>query len=222
VTLDRRSFLALGAFTLVGCSSTLVSTRDPSGSLPPLSEVPGGPTSVVMVGDSITEGSTPSLTAAFHAIGIAEPRIEGKAKRRIEVGNGKGGVPLSGVKQVYSLLSEGLHPDAWVIELGTNDVGSYAKPDDYGALIDEIVVMLPADARLVWVNTYRSQYLDATKVFNLVLVDRMQRRGKAVVADWFGVASAKNESVLSSDGLHPNKNGQNALALLVVQALQRL
>jgi lysophospholipase L1-like esterase len=59
-------------------------------------------------------------------------------------------------------------------------------------------------------------------VFNLVLVDRMQRRGKAVVADWFGVASAKNESVLSSDGLHPNKNGQNALALLVVQALQRL
>jgi lysophospholipase L1-like esterase len=74
----------------------------------------------------------------------------------------------------------------------------------------------------VWVNTYREQYLDATKVFNLVLLQRIQSRGHAVVADWFSVASAPNETVLRSDRLHPNPNGQRALAMLVAQALQRL
>ena len=81
--------------------------------------------------------------------------------------------------------------------------------------------MLP-EKPLVWVNTFRKQYLDDTIVFNTVLAERMKTRGDAAVADWFTIASAPDESVLRSDQLHPNDNGQLALSLLVLEALQQL
>ena len=61
--------------------------------------------------------------------------------------------------------------------------------------------MLPPAKPLVWVNTYREQYLDDTVLFNTVLAERMSARGNAVVADWFIVASAPDQTVLRSDNL---------------------
>jgi len=126
------------------------------------------------------------------------------------------------VGTVYSLLAQGVDPAAWVIALGTNDVGSYADAGQYGALIDAISDMLPTTKPLVWVNTYREQYPDDTLLFNTVLADRMSARGNALVADWYSVASAPDQTVLRSDNLHPNDNGKSALALLVLAALQQL
>ncbi len=174
-----------------------------------------------MVGDSITEGSVEALTTALTGAGVEDLRIDGKHSRRIEVGNGKGDAPLSGVITTYGLLAEGLNPDVWVIELGTNDVGSYSGAEEYGTLIDLILDMLP-NRRLVWINTYRKQYLEDTVLFNTVLAQRLQERGNAAVADWFTVASAPDQTVLRSDDLHPNANGQNALGLLVLQALEQV
>jgi lysophospholipase L1-like esterase len=109
-----------------------------------------------------------------------------------------------------------------VIELGTNDVGSYSDAAAYGALIDSILEVIPAEAPLVWVNTFRSQYRDDTNMFNMVLQQRIDDRGNATVADWFSIASAPDQVVLQDDHLHPNKAGQTVLAWLVLQALQRL
>lgn len=226
-TFDRRTFLAAGAALLAACSSSTASGDNPAPRIPGMPDLPTGGsvraaiTSVVMVGDSITEGSQEALLATFESAGVDDVRIEGKASRRIEVGNGKGSAPLSGVGTVYTLLSEGADPSAWVIALGTNDVGSYADAAAYGALIDSILDMLPAAKPLVWVNTYRDDHLDDTLVFNTVLAERLDARGNAAVADWFAVASAPDQSVLRSDNLHPNENGQNALALLVLAALQQ-
>ena len=224
---DRRSFLAAAAaLVAAGCTSSTSSSgaaaTNPFTQGAPPGSVRSAITSVVMVGDSITEASAVQLTGALNAAGVENARIEGKASRRIEVGNGKGSAPLSGVGTVYSLLVEGVDPSAWVIALGTNDVGSYADAEQYGALIDLITGMLPATKSLVWVNTYRSQYLDDTLVFNSVLADRLRARGNAVVADWYSVASAPDQTVLQSDNLHPNENGKLALAFLVLAALQQL
>ena len=228
---DRRTFLgvlgALGVGALAGsaCSSTTDGGSAGSQVLAPggtFSAAPTAITSVAMVGDSITEGSAETLRATMLAAGVDDVRIDGKASRRIEVGNGKGDAPKSGIIAVYELLAEGVDPSAWVIELGTNDVGGYSSAEEYGALIDKIVEMLPASKPLVWVNTYREQYLDDTLMFNLVLEERMKARGHAVVADWYSVASAPDQTVLQGDRLHPNENGQSALSLLVVAALQQL
>lgn len=227
-TFDRRTFLALGAVFAGACSSTRSGTA--SGSAPPQRlPAPGGTlgssgtaiTSVAIVGDSITEGSVQVLTATLTDAGVEDLRIEGKHSRRIDVGNGKGEAPLSGVIITYNLLAEGLDPDAWVIELGTNDVGSYSGADEYGSLIDLITAMIPGKP-LVWVNTYRKQYLADTVLFNTVLAERLEARGNAAIADWFSIASAPDQTVLRSDNLHPNDNGHLALSLLVLQALQQL
>lgn len=48
--------------------------------------------SVVMVGDSITEGSATVLNDTFAAAGFTDVVVDGDASRRIEVGTGAGGV----------------------------------------------------------------------------------------------------------------------------------
>ncbi len=237
-TFDRRTFLALGTVLVAGCSSTRSSSgnrndndqgnRNFPGQV--IDVLPGGTigssrgaiTSVAMVGDSITEGSVEALTSTLAGAGVDDLVIEGRRSRRIEEGNGKGELPLSGIVTVYNLLAEGVQPDAWVMALGTNDVGSYSNADEYGALIDKITGMLPDSTPLVWVNTFRKQYLDDTILFNTVLSKRIEARGNGAIADWFTVASAPDQIVLRDDSLHPNDTGQLALSLLVLQALQQL
>ena len=68
----------------------------------------------------------------------------------------------------------------------------------------------------------REQFLDDTILFNAVLAQRIADRGNAAVADWFSIASAPDQTVLRTDNLHPNANGQVALSLLVLQGLQQL
>jgi lysophospholipase L1-like esterase len=229
MTLQRREFLLVGVAAMVGLAACgnpdrgyfADSTTLPAGSTP-IDGAPKAITSIVMVGDSLTQGSTDELTATFEAAGITVIRIDAERGRRIEVGNGKGSGPLSGRGTVYNLLAEGLTPDAWVIALGTNDVGSYPSPDAYGTLIDSLLALLPAPLPLVWVNVDRPQYDKDTIVFNLVLKERLDRRGRAVVADWFTLASDPNTDLLRSDDLHPNTEGQKAFALLTVDAVKRL
>ncbi len=222
----RRAFIVgLGVLWVAGCSTTRAGKGVADEAPRPVATsgaAPAAITSVVIVGDSITEGSAVALNTTLLAAGVDDVRIEGRASRRIEVGNGKGSGPESGILTVSALLAYGADPSAWVIELGTNDVGSYASADEYGALINRILDLLPPTTPLVWVNTYREQHLDDTLVFNQELQQRITERGNAVVADWYALASAPDQTILRSDRLHPNENGQLALSLLVVAALQQL
>jgi len=174
-----------------------------------------------MVGDSITAGSLAELQYVLKAHGVEEATIDGVPSRRIELGNGKS-EPLNGVSTLYGLLADGLEPDAWVIALGTNDVGQYGDEVEYARLVDTIVDMLPADVPLVWVDVYRPQYLQDTEAFNRIVRDRLEERGHAAVASWYDIASRPDQQVLQDDQIHPNEDGRAAFAGLVAAALATL
>lgn len=225
--ISRRALLTSGLVALVGCKTTktFVGNDDIS---TPTTIIPVGATvpmrsrinSVAIVGDSITEASAEELREAFGHAGVDDVFIDGQASRRIEVGSGSDGI--SGIRAIEGMLELDIEPSAWVIGLGTNDVGGLGSAAECAALIDEIIALLPSDVPLVWVNVYRPGEPEQTELFNDVLADRLDERGAATIADWFSIASDPELDVLRGDNLHPNDEGQVVFAELVAQALQRL
>lgn len=175
-------------------------------------------TSVVMVGDSITDGAKDGLRFAFTAKGFTDVIVDAQWGRRIKVGNGVD-EPLNGLQAVQNLQASGANPDVWVVALGTNDLGQYSEAADYGAVIDEMLALIPADKPLVWVNTFRANQLDDTVLYNLTLQARLAARGNSIVTDWYAIASAPDQQVLTSDGVHPTRDGYGVFALTVAESL---
>jgi GDSL-like Lipase/Acylhydrolase family len=175
-------------------------------------------TRFAMIGDSITKASSKSLTSVLEAQGFTDIVIEAENSRRIAVGDGEG-EPLSGVKTLFTMVSEGVEPDVWAIAMGTNDVGKYKEADDYAALIDQMLSIPAANVPIVWVDVYNPLQLAGTKVFNTVLRERAAARGNTTVQSWFTLASDPKEKILGTDHIHPNKQGTVVFADLVSAAL---
>ena len=232
--ISRRSLLRAGASTgvlavLAACGDNGVhSSASNKGGVPDAPSSPAGVgelpapetprTKFAMVGDSITRASSKSLTTVLAGRGYTDITIEAEVSRRIAVGDGKG-EPLSGVKTLFTMISDGVSPDVWAIAMGTNDVGKYDKADDYAALIDQMLSMPDAGVPIVWVDVYNPNQLAGTKMFNLVLRDRAAARGNTIVQSWFDLASDPKEKILRTDHIHPNDKGTLVFADLVSAAL---
>jgi lysophospholipase L1-like esterase len=177
-------------------------------------------TSMAMVGDSITDGSTDALRYTLAAQGFTEVTIEAQTSRRIELGDGNGS-PTSGVATLFAMLGDpDIDPDVWVIALGTNDVGQYKESEDYRRLVRLVLDMLPDDVPLVWVDTYRADRPAESEQFNEILLDEVSQRGDSVVASWHDQASRDDETeVLRDDGVHPNQHGRVVFAALVAEGI---
>jgi lysophospholipase L1-like esterase len=175
--------------------------------------------SVVMIGDSITRGSTNALRYALTASGVENLVIDGKNSRRIDSGDGRS-TPESGMRALQRILSIDADPDAWVIALGTNDVGQYASEDEYRQLIRTVLDALPADRPLVWVDVYRFDHFDDTLVFNSVLREEIATRPDSVVVSWFDQAATRTKEIVQSDRVHPNDDGTVVFARVVLQGLE--
>jgi lysophospholipase L1-like esterase len=178
-------------------------------------------TSVVMIGDSITDGARAGLEFAFSAKGFTDVTVDAQWGRRISVGDGVS-VPLNGLQAVKDLQAQGADPDVWVVALGTNDLGLYRDAAAYAEVIDQMLALLPVDKPLVWVNTFRANQLGDTVVYNSTLAERLALRGNAVLTDWFAIASAPDQEVLTDDGVHPTRDGYGIFALTVADSLATL
>lgn len=184
----------------------------------PAAEVTTARTKFAMVGDSITKASTKSLTDVLQTRGFVDITIEAEVSRRIAVGDGKG-EPLSAVKTMFTMISEGITPDVWGIAMGTNDVGKYTDRDEYGALIDQMLSLPGATVPIVWIDVYNPNQIPGTKMFNKVLRERAAARGNTTVESWFDLASDPKERILRTDHIHPNDLGTVVFASLMSKAL---
>jgi lysophospholipase L1-like esterase len=231
--INRRSFLRAGASTgllaaLAACSDKVYSSASdkqaiPVASLPPASvgRLPAPEavrTKFAMVGDSITKASTESLTEALGAEGFTDITIEAEVSRRIAVGDGKG-EPLSGVKTLSTMISEGVTPDVWAIAMGTNDAGKYQTREEYADLIHQMMSMIDVSVPILWVDVYNPNQIAGTKMFNKVLREQADVRGNTTVLSWFDLASDPSEKILRTDHIHPNAQGTVVFADLVSAAL---
>ena len=169
--------------------------------------------SIVMIGDSITKGSTPALQEQFAALGFDDVLIEAENGKRMVVSSGRN----TGGASVAEFLSGGGDGDhtneLWVVALGTNDVGQYAGPDQVAGAVNEVLANVPDDAALVWVDTYFRDRPEQQELVNSIISDRVERRGNSVVAPWSAFATI--DGVLTGDGVHPTSDGTQAFAFVV-------
>ena len=169
--------------------------------------------SIVMIGDSITEGSIEALNNRYAAAGYDDVLIEAQRGKRMATSDGDN---PSGVK-VADFITGGdddHEGELWVVALGTNDINQYSSPDELAGVVDEMLDAVPDEVPLVWVDTYYDDQLEGAAFVNTVVADRLARRGNAVMARWSDVASG--DGVLSQDGVHPTDDGQLAFADVVV------
>lgn len=175
-------------------------------------------TSVVVVGDSITQGSANEIRYVMAGLGYTDITVDGVTSRRIATGGG--GAPESGTQAITRLLDAGADPDVWVIALGTNDIGKYATSEEYGALVAELVELLPDDRPLLWVDAYRDDYVDDSEVFDEAVRAQLSDRDGTVVVSWFEVATA--EPSLLRDGVHPTSEGRARFAGVIGEGMLQL
>jgi lysophospholipase L1-like esterase len=197
---------------VVGCSAS----RSDDGGVDGVDvEVPEGAQSVVVIGDSLTEGAAPMIEDALAVAGYENLAVDGASGRRTTVSVDGG--PNSGVEAVASARSSGLDPDVWVIALGTNDVPQYADGEDYAAIVTELLASLPDGAAMVWVDVYLRDHATGTGEFNNVLHLLLDSNPASVVAGWNERATA--DGMITDDGVHPTAEGQVVFADTIVDGL---
>jgi lysophospholipase L1-like esterase len=216
--LSRRALLATGAAAAVGAS---VGGAALAGSTRRASVVDQLVRSVGVIGDSITQESEALLYELLRNDGFARVRIEAERSRRIRV-SGSGGVPRAGLSVMEDFVAEGFAPTAWVIALGTNDIGSYSDGPAFAELIDTMLFLVPPATPVVWVDTYLPDRLENCVTMNTELRRILQARGAASVASWYDANVAPDESLLRSDRIHPNERGRIVFPTLITAELRRL
>jgi lysophospholipase L1-like esterase len=169
--------------------------------------------SIVMIGDSITVGSTPYLEEQFAQLGFDDVSINAQTGKRIGVsfGNNASGADIA--QFIAAAQESDPEETLWVVALGTNDIGQYTTTEEVAAEVDEILAPIPEEAPLIWVNTYFADRLESTAEVNAAIESRLSERGNATIGRWSELAPT--DGVLRSDGIHPGDEGAKVFANLV-------
>jgi lysophospholipase L1-like esterase len=174
--------------------------------------------SVAVIGDSITVGSTVEIQFALAVAGITAPTIDAQVGRRIAVGDGVG-APLNGVSAVQALVGSGFAADVWVIALGTNDIGQYGA-DGYAPVVTQLLAALPTDVPVVWIDAHRPTQPEDTDLFNTGLQAALSGRANTLSKSWRALCDQPGVDLLQDDQIHPNQAGREAFGNLVTNAVR--
>ncbi|WP_420451622.1 GDSL-type esterase/lipase family protein [Ilumatobacter sp.] len=199
-------------------AATTTTTTEPSG---PRAERPAAVAEIVVIGDSITVGATPSLEEQLALAGYPVTILAQEGKRM----DADPGGNTSGTDLATSLASE---PDPelaadpaerlWVVALGTNDIGNSTEVDDIVAVVDEVLEPIPDDAPLIWIDTWIAHRAEGSELMNAAIERALDERGNATVGRWSELAT--DPGVLSGDGVHPSDRGSIEFATLVAETVE--
>jgi hypothetical protein len=173
---------------------------------------------VAVVGDSITYLSQSDIAATLGT----------DYAYRIE------DFPGATMHQMFPQIEDELHdpqgaPDDFIVNLGTNDVETYAVNGTawQASLYYESVVLQPTKCVIfVNVSTYADQYADGQPIaeaINTAIAQSVAVNPNFHLLDWNAwVHTGNNYSnyIIPSSGVHPNAAGEQQLANLYAQALQ--
>ena len=171
---------------------------------------------VVMIGDSITKGSRPALVERFELLGL-DVSIEAQNAKRMAVSSGDNPGGSSVAQFIASSSSDDHSNELWVVALGTNDIGQYSSSDEIAAAVNEVLDAVPDESPLVWVDAYYRDQAEQQDMVNMIIRDRVARRGNSVVAPWTEFATG--DGVLSYDGVHPSTDGTEVFAFVVTDTV---
>ncbi len=173
----------------------------------------GSVESIVMIGDSITVGSQPLLEEQFDQLGFADVTIVAQNSKRIaqDISDNPSGADIAAF--VAGDSGRAGDEQLWIVALGTNDISAYGSVDDIVGQMETLLLSVPADAPLVWVNTYFEGRPEDTAEVNTAIEQIVGSRSNAVVGRWSEIAPS--DGVLSGDGVHPNSDGAKVFAALV-------
>jgi hypothetical protein len=180
---------------------------------------------VVIVGDSITSTSLNAINDEFTLVARNNP----DAGRYLVTPDAIGGI---GVRHVpgwdddeaaywtahIDSVEEHASPEAWIIELGTNDcyVGDW---QDYDASIDLILARIPQSRPVFWVNLWSRRPADEQCVadVNAALDLAPTRWPNLTIID--AHSTLGGDPANYSDDRHPSEQGKTAYAKLLRTAL---
>lgn len=211
------SFVALYVTTDRGLASTGNGLSGPASSEaePPSTDASGRPvtttagqvSNIGLVGDSLTEGIQAALPALAEAKGW---KLQIDAKRGREA---DGSAPL--VQQVAS------GKDLMIVALGTNDSRKGLGVDDATKLIDEIMLQVGAEQRVLWVNVVRQDSKATTAAannFDTALTKAAERLENLTVLDWAAYVKA-HPNVMSGDRIHLTDKGYEERAQWLIDQI---
>lgn len=183
------------------------------------------PTAVI-VGDSLTGGNAGYIRLRLAEAGHGAARVEGLGSRRIAVSYFFHGYRDSGIERIRRLRADGVEPQLWVIQLGTNDLHAIAscgctdRVAFAAELIDQLLAELPPDAPVAWVTVVDRSRPRTTETFNAALRARAAADPRMALIRWNRRAVARPEWF--SDHVHPNFAGVVAFTEMYVDALTEL
>lgn len=155
------------------------------------------PRRLVMIGDSITVSSEAALRERLDAAGFEVLAVDAQVGRRMNVGERD---RLRAGAWVIPELIDTHDPDLWIVALGTNDVGQYGDADAVADQVREFLARIPADAHVVWVDTWFRDRPEQTAMVNAAIREVLATRDGASVVAWSD--HAPDDGVLTGDGVH--------------------
>lgn len=172
-------------------------------------------TRISLIGDSLTIGTQPYQSDAFSQVGWGHSAIEAYNSRGIRTKLRKD--YHTGLTSVDAIRATSGDSDLWVIALGTNDAGIYAKAkhtEVIGMMMDKI-----GNGHIVmWVNVYLPKAPARQDNWNWALATvAKQRSGEMFVFDWASLAR-KNPKWVADDQVHCSNRGYVNRAVAIAHA----